>query len=173
MEKHRQKAPSDVKCAIITLSDSKSQEYKIKDIKKPPSDDKSGKILSNTLEEKYEVIGYRLIPDDSQMLISAIDELIEMGAMIIFTTGGTGIGSDDITIETLREIFEKEIEGFGEIFRYESYKKLGAGAILSRATAGLYKDTVIIALPGSPNAVKMGLDIIIDELGHLIKHARE
>jgi len=171
MEEHRKNAPSIIKCAIITLSDSQSREHG--EPKTPPSTDISGKILCENLRKKYQVIGYKLIGDDAKSLISAINEMISQGAMVIFTTGGTGIGKKDITIETLRGIFEKELEGFGEIFRHESYKELGAGAILTRATAGIYNDSVIIALPGSPNAVKMGLDIVIDELGHLIRHVRE
>jgi hypothetical protein len=70
-------------------------------------------------------------------------------------------------------LFEKEIKGFGEIFRAISYEELGAGSLLSRATAGIYRKTMIFAMPGSPNAVKTGLGIIIDELGHLKKHARK
>lgn len=62
------------------------------------------------------------------------------------------------------------MKGFGEIFRYESYKELGTGAILSRATAGVWKETLLVALPGSPNAVELGMRIIKPELGHLVKH---
>ncbi len=171
MEEHRKMAPSLIKCAIITLSDSQAKEHV--EAKRPPSTDISGRILYENLNKRYKVIGYKLIGDDAKSLISTINEMIEDGAMVIFTTGGTGISERDITIETLRGIFKKELEGFGEIFRHESYKILGAGAILSRATAGIYEDSVIIALPGSPNAVEMGLDIILDELGHLVKHVRE
>ncbi len=94
------------------------------------------------------------------------------GAQIIISTGGTGIGKRDITIETITPLFNKELKGFGEIFRYESYKELGTGAILSRATAGVREDTLIVALPGSPNAVKLGMKIIKPELGHLVKHMK-
>jgi len=91
---------------------------------------------------------------------------------LIITTGGTGIESRDITIETVENIFDKKIDGFGEIFRLKSYEELGSGALLSRATAGIYKKTIIISMPGSPNAVKTGLKIIIDELNHLVNHAK-
>ncbi|BDH79817.1 MAG TPA: molybdenum cofactor biosynthesis protein MoaB [Methanothermobacter sp.] len=171
MEEHKKTAPSMIRCAIITLSDSQSREYGT--VERPPSTDTSGQLLYENLKEKYQLIGYKLIGDDPKSLISAVNEMIRKGAMVIFTTGGTGIGKRDITIETLRGLFEKELEGFGEIFRYESYRELGAGAILTRATAGIYKDSLIIALPGSPNAVKMGLNIILDELGHIIKHVME
>ena len=97
--------------------------------------------------------------------------LFHTSCTIIITTGGTGLESRDITIETIEPLFEKEIKGFGEIFRAISYEELGAGSLLSRATAGIYRKTMIFAMPGSPNAVKTGLGIIIDELGHLKKHA--
>ncbi|HIH62124.1 MAG TPA: molybdenum cofactor biosynthesis protein MoaB [Methanobacteriales archaeon] len=171
MEEHRKTAPSMIKCAIITLSDSQAREHGT--VERPPSTDISGRLLYENLKEKYQVMGYKLIGDDPESLIAAVNEMIRQGAMVIFTTGGTGIGKRDITIETLRGLFEKELEGFGEIFRYESYKELGAGVIITRATAGIYKDSLIIALPGSPNAVKMGLGIILEELGHIIKHVRE
>ena len=79
----------------------------------------------------------------------------------------------DVTIETLKPLFKKELTGFGEIFRYESYKELGTGAILSRATAGVYKNTLIISMPGSPNAVNTGLKIILSRIRHLVKHMHE
>ncbi|ADP76940.1 molybdenum cofactor synthesis domain protein [Methanothermus fervidus DSM 2088] len=162
MLQHKKEAPKKVTCAVITLSDS------IKNKKQ----DKSGKILINALNEKHIVKEYHIIPDDSKMLKSLIKKLAN-DVDVIFTTGGTGISNRDITIETLREIFEKELEGFGEIFRYESYKRLGSGVILTRSTAGIYNKTLIFALPGSPNAVKLGVNLIIDELGHFVKHVRE
>ena len=95
------------------------------------------------------------------------------GIEVIITTGGTGISKRDITIETIKPLFQKELDGFGEIFRYESYKEVGTGAILSRATAGVYNGTLIVALPGSPHAVDLGMKIIIPELGHLVKHLND
>jgi molybdenum cofactor biosynthesis protein B len=102
-----------------------------------------------------------------------VEDLTGKKADVIITTGGTGIGERDITIETLKKIFDKELDGFGEIFRYETYQELGTGALLTRATAGVYKKTLIISMPGSPNAVKLGLKIILPELGHLVKHLRD
>ena len=96
-----------------------------------------------------------------------------MGAEVIISTGGTGIGKRDITIETIQPLFDKELTGFGEIFRYESYKELGTGAILSRATAGVWNETLLVALPGSPNAVTLGMKIIKPELGHMVKHIQK
>jgi len=168
MEKHRASSPSKLSCGVITLSDSKS-----KDSKKGKNTDESGKIIIETIEERYSVDSYCIIPDDGQKLLLAIEMMIKEKIDVIFTTGGTGIGSRDITVETLTPLFEKELTGFGEIFRGETYKELGSGAILSRATAGVYKKTLIFAMPGSPNAVKLGLSIVINELNHLVKHLKE
>ncbi|GAB6055998.1 molybdenum cofactor biosynthesis protein MoaB [Methanobacterium movens] len=169
MEEHRQSSPSNIKCGVITLSDSRYQESLQK-----KSHDISGEFLVDKLNEKYKVVAYEIIPDDSKILLETLEVMIsDFNTRIIITTGGTGIGSRDITVETLQGLFEKELTGFGEIFRYETYKELGAGAILSRATAGIYKRCLIIALPGSPNAVKMGMKIIGNELGHLVKHLKE
>ena len=169
MEIHKKKAPKSVKAAVLTLSDSKYQ-----DMQNSKDTDLSGRLIVDSIKEKNEVVHYKVIPDDADLLVPSIEEMImEHGAEVIITTGGTGIGPRDITIETLEPLFEKELMGFGEIFRYESYKELGTGAIMSRATAGIYKNTVIVSMPGSPNAVKTGLKIVVPELGHLVKHLKE
>ena len=165
MELHKKKAPIKVSCGVITLSDrfSNDEEGKEKDL--------SGKYLIEELGKKYDVDGYTIIPDEKDVLKNTIEEMIDSGIELIITTGGTGLESRDITIETIEPLFEKEIKGFGEIFRAISYEELGAGSLLSRATAGIYRKTLIFAMPGSPNAVKTGLSIIIDEIGHLKKHS--
>ncbi len=168
MEEHRKKSPINVSCCVITLSDSKS-----KDKKEGENTDISGEFIVNSLKEKYEVISYEIIPDDKDQLLNTVNNMIKKGTDVIFTTGGTGIGSRDITIETIEPLFEKQLTGFGEIFRAKSYEELGSGAILSRATAGTYKNTLIFSMPGSPNAVKLGISIVIKELSHLKKHLKE
>ena len=169
LEKHKKDAPKSVNCAVITISDSKYRDFL-----KSKKTDVSGSLIVNALNKKHDVVFYSVIPDDSAILLANIDHIIKNHDIdVIITTGGTGIGSRDITVETLRGIFDKELDGFGEIFRYESYRELGTGAILSRATAGVYRRTFIISLPGSPDAVKLGLSIILKELGHIVKHLRE
>ncbi|MGL6299065.1 MAG: MogA/MoaB family molybdenum cofactor biosynthesis protein [Methanobacteriaceae archaeon] len=180
-ELHKSKAPNKVSCGVITLSDSKyrasinlsnSSSSDVGNIL-AFEDDKSGAILIDTLNEKYDVDSYSIIPDDSERLEKAINEMISKGITAIFTTGGTGISKRDITIETLNNLFEKELPGFGEIFRAKSYDEIGASSILSRASAGVYNGTLIFAMPGSPNAVKNAISIVINELGHLAKHVKE
>ena len=98
-----------------------------------------------------------------------VDENID----VILTNGGTGLSVRDITVETVEELFDKKIDGFGEIFRHESYLEIGSGALLSRATAGVYKNSCIFSMPGSPNAVTTACKIIIDELPHIGHHAQK
>jgi len=169
MEEHRRNSPLSVKVGVITLSDSKYQDF----LQGKTDTDLSGQLLKDSLSEVHQVVDYKIIPDDPPELISTLEAMKGKGAEVIITTGGTGIGSRDKTIETLKPLFGKKLDGFGEIFRYESYKELGAGAILSRAMAGVYDSTLIFALPGSPNAVKLGLKIIQPELGHLVRHIKE
>jgi len=172
MNEHKKRAPESVNVAVITLSDSKYRDYF--ESLKGDENDVSGKLIKDALNEKNRVVFYSVIPDDAGFLLSTINNAIEnYDVDVIITTGGTGIGPRDITIETLKDVFDKELNGFGEIFRYESYKELGTGAILSRATAGVYKGKLIVSMPGSPNAVNLALKIILPELGHLVKHLKE
>ena len=169
MEEHKKNVPKSVKFGVVTLSDSKYRDFL-----ESKTTDLSGNLIVNSLKEDHELVFYTIIPDSSELLLSTVDEIItDYKADVIVTTGGTGIGTRDVTIETLKPLFEKELTGFGEIFRYESYKEIGTGAILSRASAGLYKSTMIISMPGSPNAVETGLKIVLPELGHLVKHIHE
>ena len=169
MKAHKKEAPKSVNCAVITLSDSKYRDFLDGE-----NNDISGGLIRDAIDDKNKVVFYSIIPDDAGLLISTINHVIRTYDVdAVITTGGTGIGPRDITIETLKEIYQKELNGFGEIFRYESYKELGTGAILSRATAGVYKGKLIVSMPGSPNAVELGLNIILPELGHLIKHLRD
>jgi len=169
MEEHKSSAPESVNFAVITLSDSKYHDFL-----EEKTTDISGNIIIDRLKKGNTLEFYTVIPDDGELLKSTVQNILdETSAEVIITTGGTGIGARDITIETLQPLFEKEIPGFGEIFRYESYKEIGTGAILSRATAGTYKGVLIIAMPGSPNAVETGLNIIESEIKHLVKHVHE
>ncbi|MGL4669023.1 MAG: MogA/MoaB family molybdenum cofactor biosynthesis protein [Methanobacteriaceae archaeon] len=176
-ELHKSKAPVKISCGVITLSDSKYESFIGSDNNESNitafSEDKSGAILIDNLNEKYDVEAYSIIGDDPKELEKAINEMISKNITAIFTTGGTGITKRDITIETLDKLFEKDLPGFGEIFRAKSYEEIGGSSMLSRAGAGIYKSTLIFAMPGSPNAVKLAISIVVDELGHLAKHVKE
>jgi molybdopterin adenylyltransferase len=115
----------------------------------------------------------RLIPDDARLLKSAVSQALRNdGLDVLVLTGGTGVSTTDVTIETVRPFFTKEIEGFGEIFRSVSFEKIGAAAALSRATAGVAKGKVIMCLPGSPDAVGTALELFLGEMPHVLDLAR-
>lgn len=160
---HRNESSASLSCGIITLSDSR----------KSKKEDLSGQYLAEEINKKYELFSRVIIPDEKDELITAIENMISFNIDVILTTGGTGLSSRDITVETVEKLFDKKIDGFGEIFRHKSYEEIKSGALLSRATAGIYKKTTIFSMPGSPNAVKTGLKIIIDELLHLVKHGKK
>lgn len=162
-KEHQKESSKDISCGIITLSDSR----------KSKKADLSGKYIAQEIETRYTLNSRKIIPDESKDLINAINEMVNDDIDVILTTGGTGLDARDITVETVESLFRKKLEGFGEIFRVKSYEEIGAAALLSRATAGIYKNTVIFSMPGSPNAVKTALSIIIDELPHFVHHVKK
>lgn len=162
-QQHRSESSSDINCGIITLSDSR----------KSKKADLSGQYMANEIEERYTLKSRQLIPDEKNDLINAIEEMVLDDVDVILTTGGTGLDTRDITVETVESLFDKKLDGFGEIFRAKSYEEIGAAALLSRATAGIYKKVIIFSMPGSPNAVKTAFSIIIDELPHIVHHVKK
>lgn len=160
---HQKESSADISCGIITLSDSRKSEKL----------DLSGKYMAEEIEARYTLKSKMLIPDEKDQLIDSIESMIDDDIDVILTTGGTGLDARDITVETVESLFDKKLDGFGEIFRFKSYEEIGASAILSRATAGVYKKSLIFSMPGSPNAVKTALEIIIDELPHIVHHAQK
>ncbi|MDK2782920.1 MAG: molybdopterin adenylyltransferase [Thermococcaceae archaeon] len=166
-EEHKAKAPKKFKFAVITVSDTASRGKR---------EDLSGYyIIEELKKEGNENVYYAVVPDEKLKIIKAVIEALEK-ADVVITTGGTGITRRDVTIEALRPLFDKELVGFGEIFRLKSYEEVGTAAVLSRATAGIIRDKeskVVFCLPGSLNAVKTALEIIKKEAYHILKHARE
>jgi molybdenum cofactor biosynthesis protein B len=169
---HKKKSPKKVKAAVITISDSK-YTYKWTGRDGIETEDISGKeIISKLKKSGHEVVFYCIIPDHAGMILETVDYVAAtFSPEVIITTGGTGIGNRDVTIEAMEPSFDKIINGFGEMFRQESIKDVGNAAMLSRATAGLYNGVVIFCLPGSPNASMTGTTLIMSEIGHFVKHA--
>ena len=159
---HQDESSNNITCGIITLSDSRDKK-----------EDLSGDYIENELKKRYTVKSREIIKDEKDDLLKSIDEMINNNVDVILTNGGTGLSERDITVESVEKLFDKKIDGFGEIFRHQSYIEIGSGALLSRATAGVYKKCCIFSMPGSPNAVKTALNIIIDELPHIVHHAKK
>ena len=141
-----------VKISLLTISDTRSKE-----------NDKSGNLLESKVSESGHILFDRkIVKDDISEIISTSKDWIQNSEVeIIISTGGTGLTGRDVSPEAFRQIFDKEIEGFGELFRYLSFKKIGTSTIQSRAIAGVSNGTYIFVLPGSPSACKDAWDDIL------------
>lgn len=149
---------ASVAFAIVTVSDSRT----------PESDTNYHYLAPQIAAGGHRIVGYRLVRDEPDEVLLALDAMVDAGAQIVLFNGGTGISKRDRTYDALARKFEKTLPGFGEIFRMLSYAQVGAAAMLSRATAGVYRETVIISTPGSPKAVQLAWEkLIAPELQHL------
>ncbi|WP_406656242.1 molybdenum cofactor biosynthesis protein B [Methanolobus sp. ZRKC2] len=158
----------------ITISTSRSEKYG--EVTSPQdADDRSGQLMKEMIQKAgHELSGYTLVSDDKDSIVEAIKKAILSNADIIVTSGGTGLASKDVTIESVLPMFEKDIPGFGELFRYKSISQIGASVILTRASAGTIANKAVFCLPGSPAAVELALgEIIIPEAGHIVKHVKQ
>ena len=150
-----------VNCAIITVSDTRTTVT-----------DKSGQIIQQLLTDAgHNIIEYNIIQDEPaqiQAWLSKLDTNSELDAIIC--NGGTGIAPRDTTYDVISNWLEKTLPGFGEIFRYLSYREIGSRAIASRAVAGVKNNKLIFSVPGSSNAVKLAMnELILPELNHLVR----
>ncbi len=157
---HRDLAAQEgpVAVAVVTVSDTRT-----------PETDKNGPYLREALETAgHRLVAYRLIKDEPAQVADVLNELAAGEAQIIIFNGGTGVSKRDTTYDILSQKLEKTLPGFGELFRLFSYDQVGAAAMLSRATAGVYRETVVISTPGSHAAVQLAWEkLIVPELQHL------
>lgn len=158
---HKKDAPKIIRCGVITVSDTRTVET-----------DKSGQLMIELLTSNHHLIhAYQIVQDDQRQIKNMINDMCnEKEIQVVLINGGTGISARDVTIETVTTLFDKEIIGFGELFRYLSYTEdIGSAAILSRATAGIYNNKVLFVTPGSTGAVKLAMEkLILPELGHIL-----
>jgi len=172
VEEHRASAPRKLTFAVLTVSTSRMQQL----ANGGPVNDQSGDIAKKLLEEAGHKVNFRrIIADDKSSIASAVNTLVAAeDTDVIITCGGTGITKSDVTIETIEPMFTKTLSGFGELMRKISYETIGSAAMLTRAIAGTIGDKVIFCIPGSSQAVEIALrGLIIPEIGHIVKHARE
>ena len=141
-----------VHIAILTVSDSRKAD-----------DDRSGDLLVGRVQEDgHNLAGRAIVTDDFDAITKQLRRWVDDKAVdVIVATGGTGLTGRDGTPEAFRAIFEKEIEGFGELFRYISFAKIGTSTVQSRAVAGVAGGTYLFSLPGSPSACRAGWDEIL------------
>jgi len=154
-----------LRCAVLTVTDSRT-----------PDTDESGMHIRETLTAHgHTVADDALLPNDEPRVRAHVTQWLARDAVdVIIVTGGTGLGSRDRTIEALRPLLEKEIPGFGELFRMLGYQEqVGTAAILSRAMAGSARGKLLVSLPGSRAAVELALArILLPEMAHLLREIR-
>lgn len=170
-KKHRESAPKNLSFAVITISTSRYKDSQANKLVK----DESGDLIIKTLHASgHTVAVQRLITDKKNMIQKTIREMLNSPKVdAIITTGGTGITPADVTIEAVRPFLEKQLPGFGELFRQLTYQEIGSAALMSRAVGGVAKGKAIFCLPGSPHAVKLCLEkLILPETAHIVLHAR-
>ena len=158
-QEHRHQAPESVRCAVITVSDTRT-----------PENDTSGQYMQEALSHAgHTVSAYMIVKDepaDIHRLLTHHMQAPDTDAVLL--SGGTGLSRRDGTYEVVQSCLEKELTGFGELFRWLSYEEIGAAAMMSRATAGVAAGTVIVSMPGSSAAVRLAMDkLILPELAHM------
>jgi molybdopterin adenylyltransferase len=164
-EEHRRAAPSRLGFAAITVSDTR----------KAANDVGGATIRELASAAGHRVLSADLVPDEAPAIRRAVEQMLARpGVDVVVLTGGTGFSPRDRTVEALTPLFERPIEGFGELFRMLSYEQVGAAAMLSRATAGLIDGRAVFVLPGSPAAVALAMEkLILPEAAHLLGQARK
>jgi molybdenum cofactor biosynthesis protein B len=155
---HRRRGAAPARCGVVTVSDTRTE-----------ADDHSGQRIQALLREQgHHVEWYQLVrdePDRIRALLRSMPAPVE----VVICTGGTGLAARDSTYEAIAGLLDKEITGFGELFRMLSYEQIGAAAMLSRATAGVVGATVVFSLPGSTAGVELAMTkLILPELGHIV-----
>jgi molybdenum cofactor biosynthesis protein B len=157
---HRPSATA-VRCAILTISDTRSE-----------ATDTSGRAIRELLQDAgHVVVDHRIVRDEPADISLAIASWAAGGDIrLIITTGGTGISRRDSSVEAITSLFSIDLPGFGELFRARSFEQIGAGAMMSRATAGVVHTSAVFVLPGSEAAVRLALTtLILPQAGHLAR----
>lgn len=160
VEDHHAKASAQgsVPIAVVTVSDTRTTET-----------DESGQLIhSLAVAAGHVIVDYRIVKDEPDEVLRALNEFSAGLARVIIFNGGTGIGQRDRTYDVISKALDRSLPGFGELFRMLSYQEVGPAAMLSRATAGVYRGKVVFSTPGSPNAVRLALEkLILPELQHV------
>ncbi len=141
-----------VNIAVLTVSDTRSFD-----------DDRSGQLLVDRIQEAgHRLVDRAIVPDDLDLILKSLRDWIQNPEVdVVISTGGTGLTGRDVTPEAFHQVYEKEIPGFGEMFRVLSYQKIGTSTLQSRATAGVAKGTYLFAIPGSTSACRDAWDELI------------
>lgn len=160
-KEHKHHSPKSLSIALFTVSSSRFKDRTLKD--------DSGETAMDSCKKAGHNATIEVIDDDKQMIrLHLMRSLFENGHDAAILLGGTGLSPRDVTIEAVRPILDKELDGFGEIFRSESYASIGSPAMMTRCLAGTVGSKVVFCLPGSPNAAKLGVTLCLKELPHAV-----
>jgi len=165
VHQHREAAPETVRVAVLTISDTRT-----------PETDTGGDVVEETMRGAgHEVVAREIVRDEATSIrTTLVDLLARSDVDAVVTTGGTGISGRDTTYEVVERMVEKRLDGFGELFRMLSYEEIGAAAVLSRALAGAVGSKFVASLPGSRNAVKLGMEkLLVSEIAHIVFELRK
>ena len=162
---HRESASKEsfARCGILTVTDTKTRET-----------DTSGKAAFEIFQKfGHTVVSHEIIPNEKKKITAAAEQALKQADLVV-TIGGTGASRKDISVEAMRPLIKKELPGFGEMFRSMSVKEIGTAAMMSRAVLGITAEgKIVMSLPGSENAVRLGLEgILMNELKHLLWELR-
>ena len=158
---HPDTQPIAVRCAVITVSDTRS-----------PETDRSGQLIQELLQGAgHTIADYLLVKDEPIQIQTHLRLLGQQSSLdAIILNGGTGIAPRDTTYDAIEQLLDKTLPGFGELFRWLSYAEIGSRAIASRAIAGVFQGKLVFSVPGSSNAVRLALEkLILPELTHLAR----
>jgi molybdenum cofactor biosynthesis protein B len=160
---HRRAATASVATAVIAVSDTRDL-----------ASDEGGALIAELLEAAgHRVTRREVVPDDADRIEAALSRALEReDTRAVILTGGTGVAPRDVTPDAVEPLLDREIPGFGELFRLLSYQEIGSAALLSRALAGVAEGRVVFALPGSKGGVRLAMEkLILPEIGHLAAEA--
>jgi molybdopterin adenylyltransferase len=162
---HRCDSPKSVRCAVITVSDTRTLDT-----------DRGGKLVVELLSAGgHQLTERTIVKDDPSAIEPLLRRLADPGVTdAVLVTGGTGITAHDQTFETVSGLLTKTMPGYGELFRMLSYADIGPAAMLSRAVGGVLNDVIVLTMPGSTAAVQLAMEkLIVPEIGHLVYEARK
>ena len=160
LHKHNRNQRTQATFSLLITSDSRDE-----------LNDESGRVARALLtNENHTILDYKIVGNNPKLILGTIQTFLEDDTLdVIITSGGTGISSRDVTVDTLSPLFEKNLNGFGELFRILSYKDIGEAAMISRATAGVIGKKLVFCIPGSTKAMELALtSLILPSIGHLL-----
>ncbi|ABU81195.1 MogA/MoaB family molybdenum cofactor biosynthesis protein [Ignicoccus hospitalis] len=164
MHEHERFGPERVRFGIVVVSDAVYEGRR---------EDVSGKLAKKIITESgHEVTYFSLIPNDKGAILNVLEEAKESPVDVIVFVGGTGLGPNDLTVDVVDRVADKEVPGFGELFRYITFQKRGSIAILTRAGLWVYSKLLILVTPGSPDAVETALQLFLPVARHAVAEAR-